>query len=249
MYAAKREAVLPLITIIFLKGLSMVYFIGLDDTDTIESRGTGQLARMLAVRLSSFGEISGVTRHQLLFDDRIAYTKNNSSAVIHLESNEPIDHLADRIQEWMLAEFIEGSDPGLCLAGDVPPQVIHFGWQAKRELIRQEEARQLAADYGVSLSGLGGDGSGIIGALAAVGLAASGEDGRYIELGNIRALSGLQPIEKVLAAGVARVITLQDEPIESGMVMIDKLRPSRRSSQPVAYVERLGDVWQALKID
>lgn len=227
----------------------MVYFIGLDDTDTIESRGTGQLARMLAVRLSSFGEISGVTRHQLLFDDRIAYTKNNSSAVIHLESNEPIDHLADRIQEWMLAEFIEGSDPGLCLAGDVPPQVIHFGWQAKRELIRQEEARQLAADYGVSLSGLGGDGSGIIGALAAVGLAASGEDGRYIELGNIRALSGLQPIEKVLAAGVARVITLQDEPIESGMVMIDKLRPSRRSSQPVAYVERLGDVWQALKID
>jgi len=227
----------------------MLYFIGLDDTDTIESRGTGQLARMLAVRLSSFGEISGVTRHQLLFDDGIAYTKNNSSAVIHLESNEPIDRLADRVQEWMLAEFIEGSDPGLCLAGDVPPQVIHFGWQAKRELIRQEEARQLAAGSGVSLSGLGGDGSGIIGALAAVGLAASGEDGRYIELGNIRTLSGLQPVEKILAAGVARVITLQDEPIENGMVLIDKLRPSRRCSQPVAYVERMGDVWQALKID
>lgn len=227
----------------------MVYILGLDDTDIAGSRGTGQLARSIASRLSGGADLLGVLRHQLLFDPRIAYTKNNSSAAILFNTDEPTEVLAGKIRMWMLAEFVDGSDPGFCLASQVSPSVIQFGWRAKREVLTQAEAFQIVGTYGMHLAALGGDGSGIIGALAATGLAASGDDGRYIEYGTTRSLNGLQPIENILAAGVTQVLTLQDEPVESGLVLVDKLRPSRRCGQPVAYVENKGDFWQALKID
>ena len=62
-------------------------FIGMDDTDTLESRGTGHLARQIAATLSAEHTILGVTRHQLLVDPRVPCTKNNSSATIVLRSN------------------------------------------------------------------------------------------------------------------------------------------------------------------
>mgnify|MGYP000273024857 CR=1 FL=1 len=55
-------------------------FIGLDDTDNLESRGTGHLARQIAATLSADYSVLGVTRHQLLLDPRVPCTKNNSSA-------------------------------------------------------------------------------------------------------------------------------------------------------------------------
>jgi tRNA(Ile2) C34 agmatinyltransferase TiaS len=227
----------------------MMIYLGMDDTDILESRGTGQLARNFAARLSQEGEILGVIRHQLFYDPRIPFTKNNSSACILLETDERIDRLAEMIQGWMLAEFVDGSDPGFCLASQVPPSVIDFGWRAKREVLTQLEAIRLAASCGVHLHAVGGDGGGIIGALAAAGLAASGEDGRYIEVGSIRSLSGLQPVERLLAAGISRVATLDYQLVESGMELADKLRPCRRFNQPVAFVEKKDGFWQALKID
>ena len=58
------------------------YLIGLDDTDNLDTHGTGYLARDLARTLSDTGftAIEGVTRHQLLVDRRIRYTFHNSSA-------------------------------------------------------------------------------------------------------------------------------------------------------------------------
>ena len=45
-------------------------YIGIDDTDNLETRGTGFRARQLIERLQEcrLGEGIGVTRHQLLFD-------------------------------------------------------------------------------------------------------------------------------------------------------------------------------------
>ena len=61
----------------------MIY-IGLDDTDVLESRGTGHLAREIARSLKADYDVQGVTRHQLLVDPRVPCTKNNSCAAIHL---------------------------------------------------------------------------------------------------------------------------------------------------------------------
>jgi tRNA(Ile2) C34 agmatinyltransferase TiaS len=229
----------------------MPLFIGMDDTDTLDSRGTGHLARQIARTLSSEYAVLGVTRHQLLIDPRVPCTKNNSSAVIVLNGKGDTDagNLLQQVKTLMLDDFQLGSDPGLCVADVVPSAVIEFGRRVQQELVTREEAQSLADDLGLPLLGLGGDRSGVIGALAAVGLAASREDGRYILVGRSRELSGLQPVSAVLAAGIISVRTADGQPVTEGLIQTDKLRPARRGGQPVAVVQWVGDHWLPLKLD
>ena len=227
-------------------------FIGLDDTDTIESRGTGHLARQIAAALANAGyAISGVTRHQLLLDPRVPCTKNNSCAAILVDADGEahITKLLDQVRTIMLAEHQQGSDPGLCIAATVPEAATKFGRRTQHQVVDKEEASHIAADSGVTLLGLGGTHDGIIGALAAVGLAASGDDGRYVLVGRSRELSGLQPISALLEAGIAAVQTQDGEPVAEGLVLTDKLRPARRDGLPVAVVEWASDHWLPLKLD
>jgi len=224
--------------------------IGLDDTDNKESRGTGRLARAIAAELSAEYPLLGVTRHQLLVDPRVPYTSHNSSAAINLDADvADLRPLFERVREMMLADFQPGSDPGLCVVSQVPAEVTDFGRRAQRELMTQAEARQLAAEQGILLAGLGGTEDGVIGALSAVGLAACGEDGRYLMVGQVRELSGLQPVSAVLQAGIVAIRTMDDQPVESGLILADKIRPARRGSLPIAYVDWQEDHWFPLKLD
>jgi len=225
-------------------------YIGLDDTDTLESRGTGHLARQIAAALSADCRVLGVTRHQLLVDPRVPYTKKNSCAAVLLDGGAP-DPTAvlERVQALMLEDFQPGSDPGLCVTAAVPPEIAAFGRRVQREVVTQAEARALAKQHGLPLLALGGDCSGIIGALAAVGLAAGGEDGRYVLVGRSRDLCGAQPIPAVLAAGIDCVCTVDGQPVTEGVVEANKMRPARREGRAVLYVEREGDHWLPLKLD
>lgn len=228
-------------------------WIGLDDTDTLDTRGTGHLARLLAAELSDAYTIHGVTRHQLLLDPRIPYTKKNSSAALHLAAQDTrpaaLDALFERVGGWLRAACPPGSDPGLCVALDPPESLTVFGARAKREVLAQAQARTLAADAGVRLAGLGGSEDGVIGALAAVGLAAGGTDGRYVLVGASRELAGLQPVGAVLAAGIARVETEAGEALSQGMVWCDKLRPALRGGLPVVVVAPADGHWLPLRFD
>jgi tRNA(Ile2) C34 agmatinyltransferase TiaS len=229
-------------------------FVGLDDTDNLESRGTGHLARQIARALAADFRVLGVTRHQLLIDPRVPYTKKNSSSAILLRANGDGDMtlvpaVADRVRSLMLADFCPGSDPGLCVASSVPAAITDFGRRAQREIVTQREARALAARHEISLSGLGGDEGGVIGALSAVGLAAAGNDGRYVLVGRSRELSGLQPVSAILEAGIDAVQTLDGRPGAEGLVSIDRMRPARRGQRAVLFVEKAGDHWHPLKLD
>jgi tRNA(Ile2) C34 agmatinyltransferase TiaS len=235
----------------------MIY-IGLDDTDILESRGTGHLAREIAGSLQSDYRLLGVTRHQLLFDPRVPCTKKNSCAAIHLDgeagrNGDPasdLDALFERVQALMLADFYPGSDPGLCVATTPPQAIADFGRRAQQEIVSQQEARSLAAEHNIRLAGLGGDEDGVIGALSAVGLAASGSDGRYVLVGRSRQLdSGLQPISAILAAGIHAVQTVDGQPVTKGLVQADKVRPARRNRRSILVVEWDGTCWQPLKLD
>ncbi|MBN1138111.1 MAG: ABC transporter substrate-binding protein [Anaerolineae bacterium] len=226
-------------------------FIGLDDTDTLESRGTGHLARQIAAVLAADYAVLGLVRHQLLRDPRVPCTKNNSSAAILLDGGPATSPtgLAERLRAMMLDHYQPGSDPGLCVTDLAPEAVLEFGRRAQRELVTQDEARALAAAHAIPLLGLGGDESGVIGALAAVGLAANGDDGRYILVGRLRELAGLQPVPALLEAGIAAVQTLDGRPVATGLVQTDKLRPARRNGRPIAVVEWNTDCWLPLKLD
>ena len=226
-------------------------FIGLDDTDNLESRGTGHLARQIATTLAADYPVQGVSRHQLLVDPRVPCTRNNSCAAIGIDRNGAIDleHLWDRVRTMILDDFQPGSDPGLCITRTVPAEIVDFGRQVKRQLVTQDQARALAETHGIPLEGLGGTNDGIIGALAAVGLAASGEDGRFVLVGRSRELAGLQPVDAILKAGILRVQTIDGKLVTEGLVQTDKLRPARRDGRPIAIVEWAGDHWLPLKLD
>lgn len=232
----------------------MIY-IGLDDTDNQTSRGTGRLARDIAGVLANRFRIRGVTRHQLLVDPRVPYTSHNSCAVIHLHDDPRMDlaALADEVQAIMLADFQPGSDPGLCVTRMVPSEMIDFGRCAKVEVVGQSVAREIAARCGCILRGLGGTEDGVIGALAGIGLAATGEDGRFLLVGRSRELNNVETVEALLAFGVAEVRTLEGNVLTSGRVETNgKVLPAFRANQPVLFVARKeGEelLWSPVKLD
>jgi len=235
--------------------MSIIY-LGLDDTDILTSPGTGHLAREIAAILATRWSLSGVTRHQLLPDPRVRMTAKNSANVIHLlcpaqdESTFDLVGLAGEVTDFMRANFQPGSDPGLCVAMNLPPAVIEFGQRAKTSLVTMAEARTLADTHHLFLRALGGDGSGIIGALAAAGLAAGGNDGRFIWVGRMRDLRGAQPVEAIIAAGIAAVQTSEGQTVSNGLVETgDKLRPALIGGQPVLLVEPAAECWRAIRRD
>ncbi len=216
--------------------------VGIDDTDTIETRGTNYLAREIVRRAADRWRCHRILRHQLLFDSRIPYTSHNGSASMmfepigNAEPSQLIDLCRHTMQEW----YVVGSDPGLCVAEMIPESVQVFGKRCQQEIVNQEEPRQLAALHGIHLEGLGGTDGGVIGALAAVGLATSGDDGRIIQWKDWPDdLSGVQSIADIHE----RDIVVRDydtgADIPTGLIDVGKhLRPNFRSHQAVVFARR-----------
>jgi tRNA(Ile2) C34 agmatinyltransferase TiaS len=188
-------------------------------------------------------------------DPHIPYTSHNSSATLHLleDGNVDLTALADDVQAIMLEDFQEGSDPGLCVAHTVTQEVKDFGQRAKREVVRQSEARDVAARSGCVLRGLGGTEDGVIGALAGIGLAAGGDDGRFILIGRSREMEGVQSVQAILECGIAEVRTTDGEVLQEGLVETGgKLRPAFRGNRAVLVVrhpEGEPTVWVPAKLD
>lgn len=230
--------------------------VGIDDTDTIDTPGTNQLARALARRLAPWYRTVLIVRHQLLDDPRVPYTSKNGSASMLLGPRGPVDRAAliASLRAGMREWFVPGSDPGLCVAFDVPAEVMAYARRCQRELVSQAEARQLAARLGIHLEGLGGTEGGVIGALAAVGLAATGDDGRVVHIGDWPDdLSGPQEVRLLHERGVEVVCEATGEPVSSGLVDVGKhLRPNRRGGRNVLFVaaaeaEGAAAPWVALR--
>jgi tRNA(Ile2) C34 agmatinyltransferase TiaS len=220
----------------------MTIYLGIDDTDTRESRGTGRLARSLATELAKTCLITGVTRHQLFVHDAIPFTSHNSAAVIHVEASPKacMEDIFGTCREMMISDFIDGSDPGICIASrdQITPEIISFGHFAKRMILTQEDAYRIATEGRILLEGLGGTNDGIIGALAGVGLAASGNDGRFILRGKARELVGRQDIRAILCSGVDEVKRSDGTCVTEGTVDIRKvLRPALIQGKAVLFVE------------
>lgn len=226
----------------------MTLYLGIDDTDTRESRGTGRLARTIAAELARSYTVTGVTRHQLFVHPAIPYTSHNSSAVIHIREaeNRAAADVFATAKELMLADFIEGSDPGICVAADqdIDTDLCLFGFSAKKTVVTQEQARSLARQAGIRLEGLGGTEDGVIGALAGIGLAASGNDGRFVQKGTTRSLHGSQTIAAIFASGVDRVETRGGAAVSNGIVTLRKFpKPAFSRGKAILFVEADGDAY------
>lgn len=221
-------------------------FVGIDDTDTLDDPGTNQLARHLAWQLTATYRVRLITRHQLLQDPRIPCTKKNGCAALSCEplSGGDATDLAARIEPLMRSWCPSGSDPGLAIVADhVPDDVVSHGLACQTRIVTQAEARGIAARHGIHLVGLGGTEDGVIGALAAIGLMQTGNDGRVVYLGDGGAdrcgVSGIVEVEAILARGVGEVRCSNGEPVTTGRVDLGKrLRPNYRDNTIVLFVSR-----------
>ena len=170
-------------------------YIGIDDTDNLETRGTGYQARSLGLSLMNSGllKLLTVTRHQLLVDERIPFTSHNSSACLLGETSSSPEEVAAHCREFLLRESAPDADPGLCIVREdgISDQLTAFGLRAKYELLTLQEAMWLAKKNGIYLEGFLNAKIGMIGALAAVGLRFKGNDGRLLWMENLRETCGV----------------------------------------------------------
>ncbi len=164
----------------------MKLLIAIDDTDSLESRGTGQLAQIMIEKIEQmrWGICSKITRHQLFVHEDIPYTSHNSAMCFEAEIDK---HRYEKLigfgMRFLETESEKGSDPGLCVvnmdSGLNTNLLTTFGQRAKTEVIEKSTAYTIANDLGIHLSEHGGNGQGIVGALAGIGLRLTGNDGRF----------------------------------------------------------------------
>lgn len=224
------------------------WLIGIDDTDNVDSRGTGYRARQLVAALEAADIATGlgVTRHQLLVDDRVPYTSHNSCACLEVDSAVSGADLAAFCRDHLIEHAADGADVGLCLApAAAGGGATAFGRRAKTELMVREEAHALAASLEFALEGLTGTRDGVIGALAGIGLFADGNDGRYIWKRRLRELTG-QTVTLSSLTGLTGIDDVVDETLTSvlpggGDVRValgDWPRPVRIDGRSVLLVRR-----------
>ena len=167
-----------------VRRIIMDIIVSIDDTDSIDSRGTGELAEMIAsfIENNKWGITQPITRHQLLLHKDIPYTSHNSSMCFKAEINqERLQDIIDYAADFLKRESEPEADPGLCIVVidnlRDEKKLIDFGQKAKRTILTKEDAWELAKELNIHLSEHGGTGQGIIGALSGAGLRLSGNDG------------------------------------------------------------------------
>lgn len=226
----------------------MRLLIGIDDTDNKDSRGTGYNSRQLAaaIELEFLGEVSGITRHQLFVHPDIPYTSQNSSACLEV-STDRHDHLKDFCRSFMMNIGAVGSDVGLCIVEKkkISEEIISWGYNAKSIVLKMDDVIDLAEKNEIYLEGLTGTKDGIIGALAAVGLRAGGNDGRFIWLNskkNLRDIEhGIESVDDLIRmTGINVVESIENVIIktEDKVYLNEWARPVLKNNKSVLLVEK-----------
>jgi hypothetical protein len=227
----------------------MKYLIGIDDTDNKESRGTGFRARNMAslIEENELGHVLGITRHQLFVHPSIAYTSQNSSACLEVESDRP-ESLRLFCREFLLNDSAPGSDAGICFSyyDKIPDEIMDWGNRAKRIVLKMEDALNMASKYNIYIEGLTGEKIGVIGALASIGLRKGGNDGRFIWLqGNqIRELNGIQTVQELKEKiGLSAALTREGVSVadKERIHLHDWVRPVLQNNKIIIYVEKSDD--------
>lgn len=217
----------------------MEILISIDDTDDIDSRGTGEIAELIAAGIDAngWGTCGPVTRHQLLIHPDIPYTSHNSSMCFPADiSGDMLDTVTNYCRATLGEESAPTSDPGLCVIVPErlkhPEALIEYGCRAKTTVITKEEAYRMASAHDIHLSEHGGTGQGVIGALAGAGLRLSGNDGRFKGKFRIPSRHGIATVREIVRFGIDVVQTpekrvlAEDEAVFVGewvkLVLIDR---------------------------
>lgn len=220
--------------------------VAIDDTDNLESRGTGHRARGLGRMLADDGlaVVHGISRHQLFVHPEIPYTSHNSSLCLDLDwLGGELPELSEIVFAFLEETSAPGSDAAYAIArfDDVGETVMEFGRRAKDTVLTQADARGLAEREGIILKGVTGTHGGVIGSLAGVGLRRTGRDGRFVWVEGVRELSGVVSIETLLndtGIHLARSPSGETPPAGSRIAVDPWPRPVLIDHQAVLLIEK-----------
>ena len=223
--------------------MNIPFIIGVDDTDNLESRGTGFRVREMVqfIHEKKLAEVSMITRHQLFISPLIPYTSHNSSASVAGKTND-LKALQLFCEDYLRNFSAPGSDAGFCLAVEktITDTILHWGERAKMEVLTMDEAIQLAEYHSFVLSGLSGEHTGIIGALAAVGLRKGCSDGRVLWMPGLRETQGIIKGDELLEKiAIDQIKNKQGEliPLSSRIDLGEWFRPVMKEHTCTLYVE------------
>jgi len=227
------------------------WLIAIDDTDNLESIGTGRLARMLAASLVAEGQLAEptVTRHQLLVHPDVPYTSHNSSACIAARGEAGAgDELLELATAFLRAHEHEGANPGLCVAAEdtLPASLPALGRRAQQVVLDLSAFDDEIHPLDLRVWSGGQTGQGRIGAVCGVALRATGEDGRFIDLPGIRDLKGRVRVGDILAhTAVDVVVTSEGDALHVDVEIETRgwIRPDLVGGQAVFAVRREGADW------
>lgn len=230
----------------------------IDDTDNLDSRGTGTIAEEIKelIAESGFGSCSFTTRHQLLLHRDIPYTSHNSSMCFECDIRDDAYEAVEKAAtEYLRRESAEGSDPGICIAKRIEglneSALIEFGLKAKRQVLTKEDAYRTAARANVYLQEVGGTGQGIIGALAGVGLRIEGNDGE-VKGGVEEFRKGeLYTVEQLLSNPAIEAVydgSFNPLPGDQKVLIVWKAKPVIVDKRPVLLVswDEETQVWRSM---
>ncbi|UTB31420.1 MAG: ABC transporter substrate-binding protein [Methanobacterium sp. ERen5] len=232
----------------------MIY-VGIDDTNNEESVGTAKFTRQVASKVAQKFRVYGVTRHQLCQNNEIEYSVHNFCAVIHVEADKShLNTIFSIARAEILNNYNMGSDPGLATAhGDtISSFVVSFGLDAKYKVVNKDTAINLAKDSEIIIEGFGEAGNGVVGALAGVGLASTKNDGRFVQLGDLRKIKQPEPVQKFLKSGIDKIITLDGVAVEEGIIFNTDnkpVKPSPVNGEIVLFVEPVNNMFKAVNRD
>lgn len=164
----------------------MKMYFALDDSRRVDGGGAGETLALLtsAIENQGWGHCSLPSRHRLYPHPESGCKKHNTarsfSADIETQYLNPFIEYAGRLIQ---SHGSPDSNTGMAIA--VPEQMqdltelIDYAYRAKEGLVTREEVLMLADRPGLYIQALSGNGNGIIGALAAVGLRMTGNDGQF----------------------------------------------------------------------
>lgn len=234
----------------------MNLFICIDDTDDLDSIGTGELLENMcaAAAAQSLGRSGFVVRYQLLIDEAIPYTSHNSSMCCTFETQDR-DALTAFCRSYLRENCAAGSDPGLCVLTNDPKLdytvLMAFGKRAQTEVVTKQDAYDAAAAFGadVSLTEHGGTGIGVIGALAGAGLRAGKQEGRI--KGKLHPLPGRPTMtarEFADLYGIQQLADTDGQPVDPDLVLTftEPTKAVFRDGKVTGVVTCENGVWKPL---
>jgi hypothetical protein len=178
-----------------------VYFLlGIDDTDSPitgeAAQKTATLALTLGQKLESLAlaRLLNISCHQLFQHPSIQYSSGNTACCLLLDSDSQKLREIDLTTRLILrSESAVNANPGYALApwNQFDPDVVTWGKNAKTTKLERMDAITLARHSGIATAGIAGNGAGVIGALAAVGLRYDGSDGYIDWMPGLDKLSGI----------------------------------------------------------